>query len=284
MKGKDTFTQTEISELRNLIKERIKAEKSRQKGLRAKMRKIGFYGLDDFGIIDMQPSDFERLINSGRIKVIGQKNVQKIELPKLKTELPKKEIETSVDNFSSIEAAKEFVLFYPEKQDAEHIPDKPGNYIVCLKKDSILPDIGESCEMKTYHELNVIYTGIAGKSLRKRDYRQHFTGNNAGSSTLRKSLGSMFGYEKIPRDKDPSNGKTKFRENDEVKLSKWMQSNLMLYFKSNLKPDEFEDKIIRELNPPLNLSKNKNIINQEFRKKLSQLRSERLHCITVPYL
>lgn len=268
MKGKDAFTQTEISELRNLINERIKVDRSRQKGIRAKMRKIGFYGSDDFGITDMQPSDFERLINSGRIKVIGQKTVQN-------TEIPKQKIEKSVVPNSTIKSSKEFALFDPEKHDSERISDNPGNYIVCLKKDSKLPDIGVSCTMKTYHELNVIYTGIAGKSLRKRDYRQHFTGNNAGSSTLRKSLGSMFGYAKIARDKDPSNGKTKFKETDEIKLSEWMQSNLVLYFKSNLYPDELENKLISELNPPLNLNKNSNIINHKFRERLSELRSKK---------
>lgn len=275
MKGKDTFTQTEISELRNLIKERVKADRSRQKGIRAKMRTIGFYGSDDFGIIDMQPLDFERLINSGRIKVIGQKNVPNTKLPKQKTELPKKEKEESTDPNSSLKSAKEFELFDPEKHLSEHIPDNPGNYIVCLKKGSKLPDIGESCTMITYQELNVIYTGIAGKSLRKRDYKQHFTGNNAGSSTLRKSLGSMFGYAKIARDKDPSKGKTKFKETDETKLSEWMQSNLVLYFKSNLHPYDSENELIHELNPPLNLSKNSNIINQKFRARLSELRSEK---------
>ncbi len=272
MKGKDTFTLEEISELRNLIRERIKADKSRQKVIRAKMRKIGFYGLDDFGIVDMQPADFERLINSGRIKVIGQKNVPTTELSKQKTELPIKAKEKSVDSNSAIKSTNEFELLDFEKHNSEHIPDNPGNYIVCLKRGSKLPDIGVSCTMKTYKELNVIYTGIAGKSLRKRDYKQHFTGNNAGSSTLRKSLGSMFGYPKIARDKDPSNGKTKFNETDEIKLSEWMKSNLVLYFKSNSSPDELENELISELNPPLNLSKNSNIINQQFRKILSELR------------
>jgi hypothetical protein len=275
MKGKDTFTLAEISELRNLIRERIKADKSRQKAIRAQMRKIGFYGLYDFGIVDMQPADFERLINSGRIKVIGQKNVPSTELSKQKTELPIKAKEKSVDSNSAIKSTNEFELFDFEKHDSEHIPDNPGNYIVCLKRGSKLPDIGVSCTMKTYKELNVIYTGIAGKSFRKRDYKQHFTGNNAGSSTLRKSLGSMFGYTKIARDKDPSNGKTKFNETDEIKLSEWMKSNLVLYFKSNSSPDELENELISELNPPLNLSKNSNIINLQFRKRLSELRSKK---------
>jgi len=275
MKGKNAFTQAEISELRNLIRERIKADKSRQKAIRAKMRNIGFYGSDDFGIIDLQPADFESLINSGRIKVIGQKNVLTTELSKQKTALPFKANEKSVDSISTMKSTNEFELFDFEKHNSEHIPDNPGNYIVCLKKGSKLPDIGVSCTMKTYKELNVIYTGIAGKSLRKRDYKQHFTGNNAGSSTLRKSIGSMFGYTKIARDKDPSNGKTKFIETDEIKLSEWMKSNIVIYFKCNSCPDDLENELIRELNPPLNLRKNSNIINQQFRKRLSELRSKK---------
>lgn len=268
MKGKNTFSLNEISELKNLIKERIKADRSRQKGIRATMRRIGFYGSDDFGITDMQPSDFERLISSGRIKVLGQGPVQKKEHPK------QSNVETSTPTMT-LKTFNNFTLFDPKKLTSNNIPDTSGNYIVCLKYGSELPDIGIPYEMKTYQELNTIYTGMATNSLRKRDYKQHFTGNNAGSSTLRKSLGSMFGYDKIARDRDPSNGKTKFKESDEIKLSDWMQSNLVLYFKSNLNPNDLEDKLINELNPPLNLSKNSNIINQEFRKKLSELRSKK---------
>ena len=267
MKGRDTFTSSEISELRSLIKERIKADRSRQKGIRAKMRRIGFYGSDDFGITDLQPYDFERLVNSGRVKVAGQA-IKPLSNPKPATKSNDKSKATGKFTYG-------FTLFDPSKHSSNDIPDNPGNYIVCLRRGSKLPDIGTDYVMKAFQKLNVIYTGIAGKSLRKRDYRQHFTGNNAGSSTLRKSLGSLFGYPKIARDKDPSNGKTKFKERDEIQLSEWMQSNLMLYFKSNLNPDSFENELIEELNPPLNLSKNKNIVNREFRSKLSELRSKK---------
>lgn len=74
MKGKDTSTSSEIADLRSLIKERVKTDSSRQKGIRAKMRKIGFYGLDDFGKSDLQLADFEKLITSDVIKIIGQKS------------------------------------------------------------------------------------------------------------------------------------------------------------------------------------------------------------------
>jgi len=230
------------------------------------MRRIGFYGSDDFEINDLHPADFERLISSGRVKILGRKNQPKT--------TPKKGTKRIDEPIVKSKLTDNFTLFDPSKNSSNDIPDNPGNYIVCLKKGSKLPDIGVACEMKIYQNLNVIYTGIAGKSLRKRDYRQHFTGNNAGSSTLRKSLGSLFGYSKIARDKDPSNGKTKFKENDEIKLSEWMKSNLVLYFKSNLNPNLLEDELIKELNPPLNLSKNNNNENIEYRSKLSELRSK----------
>lgn len=38
------------------------------------------------------------------------------------------------------------------------------------------------------------------------------------------------GLKKIPRDKNnPFNGKTKFSETDENKLSEWMRHNLLLF-------------------------------------------------------
>ena len=280
MKGKNTFTQSEIIELRKLIKERIKADSSRQKGIRAKMRRIGFYGEDDFGIFDLQPSDFENLIKSGRIIITGQKKVENIQTEKaLKNNNRIVKVKNLINENNktdlTLSIKNDFKLFDPEKHSSNHIPDKPGNYIICLKKNSHLPNIVVDYEMKLYQDLRVIYTGIAGTSLRKRDYKQHFTGNNAGGSTLRKSIGSMFGYAKIARDIDPSNGKTKFNEIDEIKLSKWMKSNLILFFKPNLELNEIECQFIDEFNPPLNLAKNSNSINKEFRKRLSEIRTKK---------
>jgi len=268
VKGKNQFSTIEITELKNLIKERIKADSSRQKGIRARMRKIGFYG-SDFGIIDLQPSDFDNLIKTGRIKVLGQKISYTKETVTAK---PKPNLKTK--KTQSLDG--KFRLFDPTKNTSEQIPDNPGNYIVCLRKGSKLPDVGIEFEMKPYQGFKVIYTGIAGTSLRKRDYRQHFTGNNAGSSTLRKSLGSLFGYPKIARDKNASNGKTKFNISDEIKLSEWMMKNLLLYFKTNSNPDELENELITTLNPPLNLSKNMSLRNKEFRNKLSELRKKKV--------
>lgn len=172
-------------------------------------------------------------------------------------------------NFESLK----FELFDPMKDKEDKIPDKSGNYIVVLREKVELPVIDITPIYNMYKGYRVIYTGISSKNLRKRDYSQHFTGNNAGRSTLRKSLGSLMGLEKIPRDaKKPENGKTKFTDADEEKLSAWMKENLLLFFLCENEFATLEEFLINELNPPLNIQGNKNEVNQDYRDKLRKLR------------
>lgn len=67
MKGKNEFTQNEINEIVALIRKRCSADREEQKQIRADMRRIGFYGRDDFGIFDMTEEKFYRLIESKKI-------------------------------------------------------------------------------------------------------------------------------------------------------------------------------------------------------------------------
>jgi len=69
MKGTNVFTKSEINELRELIRQRVKADRSTQKSIRNKMRSIGFYGRDDFDIVDMTVEKFDKLIADERIIV-----------------------------------------------------------------------------------------------------------------------------------------------------------------------------------------------------------------------
>lgn len=75
MKGKNIFTESEIEQLKVLIRQRVQADSSSQNNIRNKMRRIGFYGQNDYGIKNCQVSDLERLIKFGKIKVIGIKNI-----------------------------------------------------------------------------------------------------------------------------------------------------------------------------------------------------------------
>lgn len=165
--------------------------------------------------------------------------------------------------------------FDPGIHSASFLPNQPGNYIICLRTTAHLPEAPIKPEFRKFDQLNVLYTGVAGKSLRSRDYRQHFTGNNSGRSTLRKSLGVLFDYKQVPRDNDPTTGKTKFGAEDEKTLSDWMKENLIMYFLPNYNYKNVEASLIEMLNPPLNIQLNKNLVNVEFRKYLSDLRRKK---------
>ena len=168
-----------------------------------------------------------------------------------------------------------FKIFDPMTMDSNMLPNVAGNYVFLLRKGSQLPqvDINPKIPEVTLdgNTYQAIYTGIASKSLRRRDYRAHFIGNDASRSTLRKSIGSLFGYDLILRKENDKRHK-KFKPNDEEKLTKWMKNNLLLAFVENADPESMEDKLIAELNPPLNLDKNDNTVNAEFRALLSKLR------------
>lgn len=81
---------------------------------------------------------------------------------------------------------------------------------------------------------------------------------NKSNSTLRKTLGSLFGYQKIPRDKNYQiNKKTKFGAEDENSLTAWMERNLLFAYLANDKKDELESFLIDSLLPPLNVEGSK---------------------------
>jgi hypothetical protein len=85
----------------------------------------------------------------------------------------------------------------------------------------------------------------------------------------------LFGYKQVPRDNDPTNGKTKFGDEDEVTLSDWMKKNLIMFFLPIKDYESLELKLINNFNPPLNLKDNHNVVNTNFRKLLSTLREQK---------
>lgn len=73
---------------------------------------------------------------------------------------------------------------------------------------------------------------------------------------MRKSLGRLFGYELIPRDRNfDKNKKTKFNQEDENQLTIWMKHNLLVFYYPNENYKSLEEKLIQKYNPPLNLDK-----------------------------
>ncbi|MBD3581577.1 GIY-YIG nuclease family protein [Flavobacterium selenitireducens] len=282
MKGRNTFTNSEILTIKKLISEKVVATPEKQKGIRGKIRKIGFHYSDFSSKKDgYTVSDFEALIRSGQIKISDSSykpeanETTKVMAKSVKVEKQIAEIQKTKDLRSNLDTFK-INRFDPKTDSETNIANSSGNYILCLKENSNLPIASIKPILTSFEGLQVIYTGIASGSLRTRDFRQHFKGNNAGRSTLRKSLGVLFGYKQIPRDSDPTTGKTKFNIKDEQKLSEWMCNNLVMYFLPTSDFDNIEIELINHFNPPLNLKHNSNIVNLDFRRILSSLRAKNI--------
>ena len=128
----------------------------------------------------------------------------------------------------------------------------------------------------------IIYIGKTESSQEKRDSKTHFTTGKTGSSTVRKSIGSILcaqeNLKPIPRnDIDYSKGRFshfKFDNASEIKITDWMKKNMALSFyeypESKEKIDKLETEIIKQLKPILNID-NKNPENQ-FLNQVKQLR------------
>lgn len=167
--------------------------------------------------------------------------------------------------------------FIPTIDMPTKLPDAAGAYLICAKNTDALPARMKELEYSYVNGLAVIYVEIAGrptsrvKSIRKRDYRNHFNGK-ARISILRKSLGVLFGFEK-EYESEANNLKYKFIDEYVEKLSKWMKDNLIMHFVTIDNPMEFEIYLINTYEPTLNLKDNKSEKNRDFREELSQLRT-----------
>ncbi len=180
-----------------------------------------------------------------------------------------------------MKAIESYKMFDPTRLDKSLPPMQQGNYIFLLRPGVKLPEdvIKSQPEFTTLNfegiNYEVLYTGVTSKPLYERVFKTHLFGNNAGKSTLRKSLGCLWGYSFIYRDKNPNPNKkpkTKFRDEDERAITLWMKKNLLVLVVPNTNFDDDETELIEIFNPPLNLKKNHSVINRSYRKQIEILR------------
>lgn len=282
MSRKKAFTLFEIDTIKKLIAEKVIASPDRQKGIRQNIRNLGFYYSDFSNKKEgYSVADFDALIQSGQIMVDGKTHQPGTKSREGKANNSKPMIvecstTTSAEVLDVLLCEFKRNRFDPKTDGEQLIKNEPGNYIVCLKNKAQLPSVDAKPIFKTFEGLQVVYTGIASVSLRTRDFKQHFKGNNAGRSTLRKSLGVLLGYKQIPRDRDITTGKTKFDIDNELRLSTWMRDSLVMFFLPTANFHIIEKALITHFNPPLNLKDNISPINYEFRKMLSDVRSRKV--------
>ena len=144
--------------------------------------------------------------------------------------------------------------------DIVNLPPKQGIYAYFLDTSEDLKEFGNVGD--------VIYVGLAEKSLHGRDTMSHLASGQTGWSSFRRSLGAVLkdklGLKAIKRDKNGSKlrpDKYKFTEEGELKLTEWMEANLKFgYWKneSQLEKEklrELEEKVILKLLPKLDLDR-----------------------------
>lgn len=134
----------------------------------------------------------------------------------------------------------------------------------------------------------IIYIGKTESSQEKRDSKTHFTTGKTGSSTVRKSIGSILCFQEnlkpIPRnDSDYAKRRFshfKFDNASEMKITDWMKNNMALSFyeypESKEKIDKLETEIIKQLKPILNID-HKNPENPY----LNQIKQLRKNCASI---
>jgi hypothetical protein len=132
----------------------------------------------------------------------------------------------------------------------------------------------------------IIYIGKTESSQEKRDSKTHFTTGKTGSSTVRKSIGSILCVQKnlmpIPRnDSDYAKRRFshfKFDNPSEIKITDWMKKNMALSFyeypESKEKIDKLETEIIKQLKPILN-------IDHKNPENLNQIKKLRKNCASI---
>jgi len=165
--------------------------------------------------------------------------------------------------------------------EIDSFSDSPGIYAFFFYGDDF-PLAGYSPKKG-----EIIYIGKTESSQKKRDADTHFASGKTGSSTVRKSFGSLLreelGLKPIPRGQADINvGRTaafKFNDESEAILTNWMKNNLGLSFfeynKEGKEISKLEEALIRQVIPVINIDKNPNSLYirdlKSARKKASEI-------------
>ncbi len=141
-----------------------------------------------------------------------------------------------------------------ERQPHDATPPKqPGVYALFLKPRGQLLPIAPGAN-------GLLYIGMTNDGL---DTRNHFTMENSGFSTLRRSLGAILRrhlqLQPCPRASGSSEANTAnfaFAVDGEAILSRWMRANLLVSMLPLPGADleKLEAELIAALEPPLNLT------------------------------
>ncbi len=147
-----------------------------------------------------------------------------------------------------------------EIKNISSLPNQQGIYAFFLAETGHLGEFGSFGQ--------VIYVGLAEKSLNSRDIKSHLANGQTGWSSFRRSLSAILKVQlnltAQKRDKTSTKlrpDKYKFDEDGEKRLTQWMIKNLKMGFWTTNMPltiDQLrkeEENVILKLKPTLDLDK-----------------------------
>lgn len=141
----------------------------------------------------------------------------------------------------------DFDLYDPEVDANNSIIAQPGVYVVCKKENVSVTELRVGIAREFLPGYQALYVGKTDVSLRKRIANQHFY-DNARSSTLRRSVGNLLGYERFPL----PGGRYRFVTEHEQALTLYMRTKFVIFYSLTEHTAEYEHMLILHYSPPLN--------------------------------
>ena len=270
MRRKTEFTEFEANQIRKLINKKLIASNNEQKTIRNKIRSFGFYFSDFSSKKGYTIQDFENLIKTGVIRIVGQEITENLQIESeatINSQISKK-INPIVENK---EIENELIIngkFYSIKYLNQNILSSTGFYCIRLRENSRLPDRYQSILDKRKHKF--IYIGKAeGQTLRER-LKQELELKRPG--TFFRSIGCVLKYFPI---KGHLKGKLnqnnfKFSIDNKCEIIEWLRNNVELSIAKYSGDFNVESELIGKYCPLLNDTHNP--------MKLQELKDDKDRC------
>lgn len=261
---KTTFTKSEYTELKKLISQKVLADRSEQKKIRDKIRKIGFHYSNFSSKKGYDVSDLEELVRNKQIKIIvGSTPDLK---PKPTTQKAVKKVNTAQSkvNLDSLEK----MTFRNFNELSDSTLSKTGLYFIKLKNGAKLPIRYQTILDQRSHR--IIYIGKAqDQSLRDRLNQEIY---HTRPGTFFRSIGAVLNYKPIPGHLEGKRNQKnyKFSPTNTNSITNWLLKNTEFVIKELQGDFSVEDELIRKYCPLLNDKSNP--------LRLSELREDRKKC------
>lgn len=255
---KREYTKLEIEKLRSLLIEKTDSDKSKQKGIRQKMRALGFKISDFSTKKGFDINDFEKLIDTNIISI--QNQTEKITQDFLLSKTPKDSAKITFNKFFEYENLPVSLL------------SKKGFYCIKLKTQSSLPE--RYMKYITSEAYDTLYIGKAEKQSLKKRLEQEILHTSPG--TFFRSIGVVLEFWPPSGSlKEKANKRNyQFNEQDTYKIVSWLKTNIkisIIEFEGDF--HSTEKKLIEEYSPLLNNTHNPKKLKEleEDRKKARQI-------------